>query len=120
MTTNEELNHIQKLSISNPHRLKVKPQSTDYVSSALDFMTEEIDSKPVHLRTIEDWAEIIPEGTKSKVHFTVSMPSDTDRKFKEIMVHYQNKFPLGKVYKHYVISLIVNEVHERMRRANLL
>lgn len=120
MATHEELNHIQQLSISNPHRLKVKPTDTYSIGSSLDLMTEEIDNKPIELRTKDEWAEIIPEGTKSKVHFTVTMSSDTDIKFKEIMVYYQNRFSLGRVYKHYVLQMVINEVYERMKKAGQL
>jgi hypothetical protein len=127
MTTNEELNHIQQLSISNPHRLKaksvgleVKPEPTYLMDTELDLDPTDLDSKPHELRTMEDWAEIIPQGTKSKVHFTVTMSSDTDIKFKEIMVYYQNRFSLGRVYKHYVLQMVINEVYEKMKKQKLL
>ena len=79
-----------------------------------------LDAIPKEIRTREEWAEIIPEGTKSKVNFTVSIQSDLNDKFQDILVHYQSKHKYGKVYKHQVLQLIIDEVHNRMKAQRLI
>lgn len=71
-------------------------------------------------RTLQDYEEAIPKTLPSKVHFTVTIQRELNQKFNEIMCHYQTKFPYGKVYKHYVLQLIIDEVHSRMKKQNLL
>lgn len=72
------------------------------------------------VRTLQDFEEAVPESLPSKVHFTVTIQRDLNDKFLEIMLAYQSKFPYGKVYKHYVLQLIIDEVHTRMKKQNLL
>jgi hypothetical protein len=84
------------------------------------FNESDTDSIPVEIRSREEWAEIIPEGTKSKVNFTVSIQSDINDKFQDIMVHYQSKHKYGKVYKHQVLQLIIDEVHNKMKAQRLI
>jgi hypothetical protein len=79
------------------------------------FKETDVDFIPKEMRTKEDWSEIIPEGTKSKVNFTVSIQSDINDKFNEIMIYYQTQHKYGKVYKHLVLQLIIDEVHTRMK-----
>ena len=141
MASTEELDHIQKLTNAKRLSLKIvgnetdsKQEGIDSMSPHTESMTQEtdlmefeltsmestVDNIPPHLRTMDDWAEIIPEGTRSKVNFTVSISSQTNIKFQEIMVHYQNKFSYGRVYKHMVLQMVIDEVHERMKRQGLL
>lgn len=72
------------------------------------------------IKPMEEWEEIIPLGTKAKVNFTVTIQSDINHKFNEIMAHYQSRFVYGKVYKHYVLQLIIDEVHTRMKKQGIV
>lgn len=67
-----------------------------------------------------DQSEAIEEGTKSKVAFTVQIQTPINQKFNEIWAHYQSKHSYGKVYKHQVLQLIIDEVHTRMKAQRLL
>jgi hypothetical protein len=81
---------------------------------------EDLESKPPHLRTKDEWLEIIPEGLKSKVNFTVSIDREFNDKFNDIFVHYQSKHKYGKVYKTQVLQLIIDEVYTRMHGQRLI
>lgn len=134
MSKTEELNFVQNLL--RPIQADTKPmeRGIDTIEYELEPMSLDTkpmpsDTKPKHLetelkpselRTMQDWAEIIPEGTKSKVAFTVNMASQTNAKFNEILVYYQNRYTYGKVYKHVVIAMIIEEVYERMKKQGLV
>ena len=68
----------------------------------------------------EDLTEAILSGTKSKVSFTVTMQADINQKFNEIWGYYQAKHKYGKVYKHQVLQLIIDEVHNKMKGQGLV
>jgi hypothetical protein len=68
----------------------------------------------------EDLTEAILSGTKSKVAFTVTMQADINQKFNEIWGYYQAKHKYGKVYKHQVLQLIIDEVHNKMKDKGLV
>lgn len=72
------------------------------------------------VKTLKDFEEAVPASLPPKVHFTVTIQRELNDKFLEIMLAYQTKFPYGKVYKHYVLQLIIDEVHTRMKKQNLL
>jgi hypothetical protein len=138
MATNDELNHIQKQSIAFREQIKqklnivgVKDEPLEAMQEPLKAMQEplepinevmnykgyDVDLIPPELRTMDEWTEIIPEGTKSKVHFTVSIATPINDKFNEVMMYYQTKMgPIARVYKHMVLQLIINEAWERLRR----
>lgn len=141
MSKTDELNFVQKLLRPKqtdtepmergidtieyelePMTLETKPMPSDTKPMHLDTkpMHTDTDLKPSELRTMQDWAEIIPEGTKSKVAFTVNMASQTNVKFNEILVYYQNRYTYGKVYKHVVIAMIIEEVYDRMKKQGLV
>lgn len=64
--------------------------------------------------------EAISTGTISKVAFTVTIQSPINDKFNEIWAHYQLKHQYGKVYKHQVLQLIIDEVHTNMKAKKLI
>lgn len=65
-------------------------------------------------------SDAIEMGTTSKVAFTVTIQAPINHKFNEIWAHYQSKHKYGKVYKHQVLQLIIDEVHTSMKAKNLL
>ena len=65
-------------------------------------------------------SDAIEMGTTSKVAFTVTIQAPINHKFNEIWVYYQSKHKYGKVYKHQVLQLIIDEVHTSMKAKNLL
>lgn len=125
MATHEELDIIQEKSIAfrkslgiKEKPLEVKDEPLEPISDLMDTKSYDVDLIPPELRTKDDWAEIIPTGIKSKVHFTVSIATPTNDKFNDIMMYYQTKMgPIAKVYKHLVLQLIINEAWERLRRS---
>lgn len=64
--------------------------------------------------------EAIEKGIVSKVAFTVTIQAPINQKFNEIWSYYQLKHKYGKVYKHQVLQLIIDEVHNNMKAKNLL
>ena len=77
-------------------------------------------SDDVFLKSMAQWEEIIPPTAKAKVNFTVTIQNDINTKFNEIMAHYQSRFTYGKVYKHYVLQIIIDEAHTRMKKQGLI
>lgn len=67
-----------------------------------------------------DPSEAILKGTPSKVNFTVSIQTPINNKFNEIHAYYQLKHQYGKVYKHQVLQLIIDEVYNNMKGKRLL
>lgn len=68
----------------------------------------------------EDLADVILKGSPSKVAFTVTMQADINQKFNEIWGYYQAKHKYGKVYKHQVLQLIIDEAHNKLKAQRLL
>jgi hypothetical protein len=64
--------------------------------------------------------EVILEGTKSKVAFTVTLQKPINDKFNEIWSYYQSKHKYGRVYKHQVLQLIIDEVHNNLKSKRLI
>lgn len=62
----------------------------------------------------------IDEGTPTKVAFTVTIQSPMNDKFNEIWAYYQSKHSYGRVYKHQVLQLIIDEVHAKMKSNRLI
>lgn len=77
-------------------------------------------SKDLHLRTREELEDAIPELLPSKVAFTVTIQRPINDKFNEIWSYYQLKHQYGKVYKHQVLQLIIDEVHTNMKGKRLI
>jgi hypothetical protein len=55
------------------------------------------------------------EKTNKKVAFTVTIQEDFNSKFNEIVDYYQSKNKYGRVYKHQILQLIIDETHTRMK-----
>ena len=120
MATIEEMDWIQQNAKAKQLGAKITHEYLEVKQSPLEIKPQEIDLIPPHLRTKEQWAEIIAEGTKSKAHFTVTIPKGTNDKFNDLMVYYDNKFALGRVYKHYVLSIIIHDHWNTLKRQGLV
>jgi hypothetical protein len=127
LATSEELDWIQQNTKAKQLGTKiidapteVKQERTEIKQNPLEIKPQDIDLIPPNLRTKEQWAEIIAEGTKSKAHFTVTIPKGTNDKFNDLMVYYDNKFALGRVYKHYVLSIIIHDHWNTLKRQGLV
>lgn len=68
----------------------------------------------------EELEEAILTGLPSKVAFTVTIQAPINHKFNEIWAYYQSKHQYGKVYKHQILQLIIDEVHTSMVAKNLI
>jgi hypothetical protein len=120
LATIEEMDWIQQNAKAKQLGAKITHEYLEVKQSPLEIKPQEIDLIPPHLRTKEQWAEIIAEGTKSKAHFTVTIPKGTNDKFNDLMVYYDNKFALGRVYKHYVLSIIIHDHWNTLKRQGLV
>lgn len=106
--------------MSNLFELESNATELNSMREVLETKGEFIGPKEQNIRTREELEEAIPKGIPSKCAFTVNIQTSINTKFNEIWAYYQSKHNYGKVYKHQVLQLIIDEVHTNMKAKRLI